>query len=56
MVASGLLWSRLAVANWLQGQDLTLFFLAETCRLLITYAQSLDPDLDKQNIGPDLAP
>ena len=26
----------------------------ETCRLLITFANSLDPDHDQQNVGPDL--
>ena len=26
----------------------------ETCRLLITFANSLDPDQDQQNVGPDL--
>ena len=28
----------------------------ETCRLLITFANSLDPDQDKQNVDPDLDP
>ena len=28
----------------------------ETCRLLITFANSLDPDQDRQNVGPDLDP
>ena len=26
------------------------------CHLLITYANSLDPDQDQPNIGPDMAP
>ena len=26
------------------------------CHLLITFANSLDPDQDQQNIGPDLVP
>ena len=26
------------------------------CRLLITFANSLDPDQDRQNVGPDLDP
>ena len=26
----------------------------ETCRLLITFANSLDPDQEQQNVGPDL--
>ena len=31
-------------------------FLAsgDFCRLLITFANSLDPDQDRQNVGPDL--
>ena len=33
---------------------LTLSLLAATWRLLITLANSLDPDLDRQNIGSDL--
>ena len=28
----------------------------ETCRLLITFANSLDPDQDQQNVSPDLEP
>ena len=28
----------------------------ETCRLLITFANSLDPDQDHQKVGPDLDP
>ena len=28
----------------------------ETCRLLITFANSLEPDQDQQNVGPDLDP
>ena len=35
---------------------LTLFLLVATCRLLITFANSLDPDQDRQNVGPDLDP
>ena len=33
-------------------------FLASSdfCRLLITFANSLDPDQDRQNVGPDEAP
>ena len=32
------------------------YFLANAdfCRLVITFANSLDPDQDQQNIGPDL--
>ena len=26
------------------------------CRLLITFANSLDPDQDRQKVGPDLDP
>ena len=26
------------------------------CHLLITFANSLDPDQDRQNVGPDLVP
>ena len=26
------------------------------CRLLITFANSSDPDQDRQNVGPDLDP
>ena len=26
------------------------------CRLLITFANNLDPDQDRQNVGPDLDP
>ena len=34
------------------------FILAsgDFCRLLITFANSLDPDQDKQSVGPDLDP
>ena len=33
-------------------------FLAsdDFCHLLITFANSLDPDQDRQNVGPDLDP
>ena len=33
-------------------------FLAsgEFCHLLIIFANSLDPDQDRQNVGPDLDP
>ena len=33
-----------------------IFFLASSdfCQLLITFANSLDPDQDQQNVGPDL--
>ena len=34
------------------------FFLAsrDFCRLLITFANSLDPDQDQHNVGPDPDP
>ena len=35
---------------------LTLCLLAVTCCLLITFANRLDPDQDRQNVGPDLDP
>ena len=34
----------------------TLSLLAVTCRLLISFANSLDPDQDRQKAGPDLDP
>ena len=39
--------------------DLMLVFvslLVATFRLLIAFANSLDPDQDRQNVGPDLVP
>ena len=35
---------------------LTLWPLGVTCRLLITFANSLDPDQARQNVGPDQDP
>ena len=35
---------------------LTLSLLAATCHLLITFANSLDPDQDRKNVSPDLDP
>ena len=37
---------------------LSLTFLGggDFCHLLITFANSLDPDQDRQNVGPDLDP
>ena len=29
---------------------------ADFCHLLITFANRLDPDQDRQNVGPDLDP
>ena len=35
--------------------DFTSLFTRQ-CRLLITYANSLDPDQARRNVGPDLGP
>ena len=35
---------------------LTLSMLAATCCLMIFFANNLDPDQDRQNVGPDLDP
>ena len=35
---------------------LTLSLLVVTCHLLISFANSLDSDQDRQNVGPDLDP
>ena len=35
---------------------LTLSMLVVTCRLLKTFANSLDQDQDRQIVGPDLDP
>ena len=35
---------------------LNLSLLAVTCHLLITFANSLDPDQDRLNVSPDLDP
>ena len=32
------------------------FLDSDSCRLLITFANSLDPDKARQNVGPDLDP
>ena len=37
-----------------KGILLALSLLAETCHLLTTFANSLDPDQAQQNVGPDL--
>ena len=37
-----------------QDRDLDTFTLANYCRLLITFANSLDADQARQNVGPDL--
>ena len=34
----------------------TLLVNSNFCRLLITFANSLDPDQDRHNVGPDLNP
>ena len=36
--------------------NLTLSLLAVTCPIQITFANSLDPDQDGQNAGPDQDP
>ena len=33
-----------------------LSFRGDFCRLLITFANNLDPDQDRQNVGPGLDP
>ena len=40
------------------GEGLKLFLpvSGDFCCLLITFANSLDPDQDRQNVGPDLGP
>ena len=35
---------------------LTLSLLTATCHLLITFSNSLNPDQDRQTVGPDLDP
>ena len=46
------------VCLWLTAMlsSLTLSPLVVTCRLLITFANSLDPDQARQNVRPDLDP
>ena len=39
---------------WISYIPLTLSLIAATCHLLITFANSLDPDQDRQNGGADL--
>ena len=34
----------------------SLLLATNICHLLITYANSLDPSHDRQNVGPDLDP
>ena len=34
----------------------TILASGDFCRLLITFANSLDPDQDRQNVSPDLDP
>ena len=41
---------------WGNVSFLTLSLLAATFRLLITFANSLDPDQDRRFVGPDLDP
>ena len=33
--------------------DISFQASSDFCHLLITYANSLDPDQDRQNVGPD---
>ena len=35
---------------------ISFFANANFCHLLITFANSLDPDEDRQKVGPDLGP
>ena len=46
--------------RYLFSVNLSLFYSLpnsrDFCRLLITFAKSLDPDQDRQNVGPDLDP
>ena len=40
-----------------EGQPFNSFLTRDvTCLLMITYVNSLDPDQDRQNVGPDLDP
>ena len=44
---------------WVHGNRLTLSLLAARgnfCHLLISFANSLDPDQDRHNVCPDLDP
>ena len=38
------------------NEPIIILSLLDTCWLLITFANSLDPDQDWQNVGPDLDP
>ena len=38
------------------GEIAVWLALGDFCRLLITFANSLDPDQDRQNVDPDLDP
>ena len=44
--------------SWVISSTSFKSFLASGhfCYLLITFANSLDPDQDRQNVGPDLVP
>ena len=35
---------------------MALCIACDICRLLITFANRLDPDQDRQSVGPDLDP
>ena len=41
-----------------RAQDALNYYLSSSyfCRLLITFANSLNPDQDRQEVGPDLDP
>ena len=43
-------------AGVLANSILTLLVSGDFCRLLIAFANSLDPDQDRQDVGPDLGP
>ena len=38
------------------GYIISLSLLAATCHLLIIFANILNPEQDRQNVGPDLDP
>ena len=46
--------SFLAIENIEFCYLLTLLASGHVCSLLIAFANSLDPDQDRQNVGPDL--
>ena len=43
--------------NFKQNPVLNSFLASgDFCHLVVTFAKSLDPDKDRQNVGPDLDP